>query len=247
MPSAQRITFLLSIIPNRHAIIKFRFQCQPGWAYVTSRSRKEIVCFYTKHGVPQINQIYCFLSFVNQITINNVALCQPGWRTTNAITFYDMEEVQSYWHPQRAGPGQSSTDYANLLRELGSKLVLRDDTYGIVQRGGSWSRGPPNLELPWVTKFSINELCHSRCWPPQDLARYLKLTRHSTTSLQRCEDATVEHGISVSDALAELERVGSRDRTLTMLAFSRLRSFRSPPCGFQKLPPCLCFFGKMSS
>ena len=35
--------------------------------------------------------------------------------------------------------------------------------------------------------------------------------------------------ISVSDALTKLERVGPRDRTLTMLAFSRPRSFKSPP------------------
>ena len=78
-----------------------------------------------------------YLVFVPQDIITNAALCQPGWRETNARAFYPERAVQAYWSAERVGLDEPSTEYSEMLREIGKKLVIKDDTFGVVQRGGS--------------------------------------------------------------------------------------------------------------
>ena len=74
----------------------------------------------------------------------------------------------------------------------------------------------------------MSDVCYSKSWPPQDLAHYLRLTRNSLTSYQRCEDAEVTYDVSSIEVLNLLQSTGRRDSTLSVLALSTPGRFKVP-------------------
>ena len=169
-----------------------------------------------------------YLVFVPQDITTNAALCQPGWRETNARPSTQSATCKPTGARRESALTNQVRSILRCCARSGKKLVIKDDTFGVVQRGGSWSAGPPDLDRPWVTSFTVAELCHIKTWPPLDLAHYLKLNSNVTTSYQRSEDGEVVHDVSSIEVLHKLQSVGRRDTTLTMLALSRPRRFKVP-------------------
>jgi hypothetical protein len=156
-------------------------------------------------------------------------MCQRGWRESNFRFFYDESEVEGYWDPKRYGVGEAHERYTSDLKNFAVRKVLKDDSYGVIQRGGPLANGPTDIDRPWVTTFSPKEVIKGiKVWPPADLKRFFRLDASVTTCWRRAETGEEHLDVPASEILDLMGGHPERDVTMAMMEMVREGYFKAP-------------------
>jgi hypothetical protein len=73
---------------------------------------------------------------------------QEDWRINNSEEFWPFELVSDYASELRPGEGTHNVSYANILKQICSQKVIKDDVHGVVQLNGDYLSGPPDIDRP---------------------------------------------------------------------------------------------------